>query len=272
MKVSTVLTLIVLFTAIFVAFIAKPLLTAGGLHPKCPKSNLSFSGKRALVVSTSHATLDPSPIPTGLFLSELTGPYYEFLDAGIKVDVASVKGGKIPVDPMSWFPFLTSSCVERYHEDENLQNLMENSKKIDDVNFTDYDLVYFAGGWGAAYDFAQSEVLGQQVTNAHKQKKILGSACHGALAFVSATTEDGKPLVEGKRVTGVTNKQLWEVGAAFFTAVHPETELRNKGAEFEADVGLIDFLHTKVTVDGQIVSGQNQNSGCFVAQKMMELL
>ena len=34
---------------------------------------------------------------------------------------------------------------------------------------------------GAAYYFAQSEVLGQQVTNAHKQKKILGSACHGAL-------------------------------------------------------------------------------------------
>jgi hypothetical protein len=79
------LTLMVLFTAVFVAFIAKPMLTAGGLHPTCPKTNLSFSGKRALVVSTSHSTLDPSPIPTGVFLSELTGPYYEFLDAGITV-------------------------------------------------------------------------------------------------------------------------------------------------------------------------------------------
>ena len=45
-------------------------------------------------------------LPTGVFASEMTVPYYAFLDAGMDVDLASPKGGLIPVDPMS----LKRSC------------------------------------------------------------------------------------------------------------------------------------------------------------------
>ena len=36
-----------------------------------------------------------------VFGSEMTVPYYAFSDAGIEVDIASIKGGKIPVEPRS---------------------------------------------------------------------------------------------------------------------------------------------------------------------------
>jgi len=58
-------------------------------------------GRRALIIATSHDTLGDTGKKTGVFASEMTAPYYAFLDAGMEVDVVSIKGGAIPVEPMS---------------------------------------------------------------------------------------------------------------------------------------------------------------------------
>ena len=71
--------------AILFGLFGRALLNKAGVHPECESKQFNLQGKRALVVSTSHGTLDPLPFPTGLFLSELTGPYYQFLDAGMTV-------------------------------------------------------------------------------------------------------------------------------------------------------------------------------------------
>ena len=61
------------------------------------------AGKRALIVTTSHGVLnapgETTGEATGIAISELTHPYYSYLDAGMKVDVASIKGDQVPVDP-----------------------------------------------------------------------------------------------------------------------------------------------------------------------------
>ena len=57
--------------------------------------------KRVLNVVTSHETLGKTGYPAGLWLSELTHPYFELADNGIEVDIASPKGGKAPIDPFS---------------------------------------------------------------------------------------------------------------------------------------------------------------------------
>jgi hypothetical protein len=72
-----------------------------GIHPKDPEAvELDMAGTSALCIATNHAVLDIG-VATGVFASELTVPYYHFLDAGMQVDVASPLGGIIPVDPMS---------------------------------------------------------------------------------------------------------------------------------------------------------------------------
>ena len=76
----------------------------------------------------------------------------------------------------------------------------------------DYDIIYFSGGWGAAYDFAQSQELADFVTAANASKKLIGSVCHGALALVNVKKENGEPLLKGVKATGVTNKQIKELG------------------------------------------------------------
>ena len=38
---------------------------------------------------------------TGVYASEMTEPYYTFLDAKMEVDIASVQGGGIPIEKLS---------------------------------------------------------------------------------------------------------------------------------------------------------------------------
>ncbi len=249
-----------------------------GLHPTYEGETYDLAGKRALVITTSHGVLnEPGETEgpaTGVMASELTHPYYGFLDAGMHVDVASVKGGPIPIDPQSLNFVVRTPEDERYLEDPALQAKVKNSLRIDDVDFTQYDAIFIAGGWGAAYDLGYSDVLGRKVSEAYyAETPILGSVCHGALGFIRAKDRDGNLLVAGRRMTGVSDKQVHELGIDA-TPQHPETELRKAGVLYESATAFRDMFATHVVVDDErrFVTGQNQNSGHETAHKMMELV
>jgi len=242
-----------------------------GLHPHYTKTEYSLAGKRALIVTTSHDKIDATGKKTGVYASEMTVPYYEFLDAKVIVDIASIKGGKIPIEPISIsYPIATQSD-KRFLKDKSFQDKVNHSLKIEDVDITIYDLVFIAGGWGAAYDLGYSDILGQKITNANAEGKILGSVCHGALGFAKATKANGDPLVKGKKITGVTNKQIKELNITS-TPMHPETALRELGADYQSQKAFPDLFANLIVVDGNIVSGQNQNAGGQAAQSMLALL
>ena len=52
-----------------------------------------------LMVVTSNDRLGDTGKPTGLWLEEFATPYYLFRDEGVKVVLASPKGGKPPMTP-----------------------------------------------------------------------------------------------------------------------------------------------------------------------------
>lgn len=243
-----------------------------GYHPHYePEQQLSFSKGRALVITTSQATLGEDGDATGVFASEMTGPYYVFQDSGLQVDVASIKGGAIPVDPVSFSWYVIAESDQRYQQDDAFQAKVENSIKIDDVDISDYDIVYIAGGWGAAYDLGYSDVLADKMSQAYAQNKAIGAVCHGPLGLLKARKPDGSLLVEGTRLTAVSDRQIAQLFVTE-TPQHPENELRKAGALYEADWSLLDILSNHVVVDGRIVTGQNQNAGEEVAYKLLQLV
>jgi putative intracellular protease/amidase len=247
------------------------LLNILGLHPHFKGRRFNLGGKRALLVTTSHDTLGEQGKKTGVWASEITVPYYEFHDGYMQVDLASIKGGEIPIDPMSLrWPVITPAD-KRFLADLDFQKKVETSLKIDDVDVSVYDIVFIAGGWGAAYDLGTSEVLGRKISQAYANDSILGAVCHGGLGFIQACDKNGEPLIKGRRMTAVTNKQLKELGISI-TPQHPETELRKAGAVFVSETAFQDVLADLTVVDGRIVTGQNQNAGAETAQKMMALL
>ena len=247
------------------------LLNALGLNQPYPGRSFNLDGRRALIVTTSHDTLGDTGRATGVYASEMTVPYYQFLDANMQVDIASIRGGEIPIEPVSLrWPLLTPED-RRFLADSDFQARVKDSLSISQVDFTQYDLVYLAGGWGAAYDLGTSDVLGQKITAAYAAQSILGSVCHGALGFLRASDPNGQPLVQGRRMTAVTDKQVQELGISI-TPLHPERELRQAGAWYESETAFRDIFASHVVIDGALVTGQNQNDGAEVAQRMMELL
>ena len=259
--------------------LALPTIVHGlGLHPTYEGEKYDLKGLRALVITTSHGVLnapgETEGDPTGVMASEFTHPYYGFLDAGMEVDMASVRGGPIPIDPQTLNFVLRTAEDERFLEDPTLQAKVKNSLRIDDVDFTGYDAIFIAGGWGAAYDLGYSDVLGRKVSEAYyAETPILGSVCHGALGFIRAKDRDGKLLIAGREMTGVSDKQVHELGIDV-TPQHPEAELWKAGALYESATAFRDLFATHVVVDHEqrFVTGQNQNSGHETAHEMMRLI
>ena len=260
---------IVVCFGLFLRFGLPLILHAAGLHPEYLGPKYSLPEGRALIITTSHDRLGEDGDKTGVAASEMTEPYYVFKESGMKVDLASIKGGEIPVDPMTLFWFIRSDYDDRYLSDEVFQQQAKNSYRIDDIDFKKYDIIYLAGGWGAAYDLGYSTVLGKKISEAYAAGKVVGGVCHGPLGLLLATDEKGNPLVAGRRLTAVTDKQVKELGITM-TPQHPERELRAAGALFESQTAFRDMLASHTVVDGTIITGQNQNDGVSVAHKMVQ--
>ena len=262
-----------------VAISLPSILNAAGLHPEYEGEQVDLSGKRALIITTSHATLnapgEASGDPTGVFGSEMTEPYYEFLAGGMQVDIASIDGGEVPIDPQSFLYMIKTQADERFLEDAEFQAKVQNSIPISEVDVSKYEVIFLAGGWGPAYDFPESEALARLVSEAYyaDHRPILAGVCHGPLGFVRALDKEGNLLIAGRRMTGVTDKQVKELGIEI-TPYHPETELRKAGALFESETAFRDMFANHVVVDDEerFVTGQNQNAGVEVANTAMVLV
>jgi putative intracellular protease/amidase len=249
---------------------SRRLLQQFGVHPKDPQAvALDMRGTRALCIATNHGVLDIG-VATGVFASELTVPYYCFLDAGMQVDVASPAGGVIPVDPLSMKETIRTPDDDRLLDDRDFREKLTRSLPIASVDFTAYDIIYFAGGWGAAFDLGQSDELGRKVSEAFAAERVIGGICHGPLGLLRARTPDGEPMVKGRRLTAVTDKQIRELGVEI-TPLHPESALRQAGALFEGKSHPArDFFANHFVADGDLITGQNQNAGPMVARMMMQ--
>jgi putative intracellular protease/amidase len=243
---------------------------AMGIHPRYDGPQYRLPGKRVLIVTTSHAQLGAGGARTGVFASEMTAPYYAFLDGGMTIDLASIAGGEIPIDPKSFLWFIEAPSDKRFHNDAEFQRKVKQSLKVDAVDFSRYDIVFLAGGWGAAYDLSDSKALARGLSQAWRNGKVVGGICHGPLGLLHATDESGNSLVKGRHLTAATDRQVAQLGIAQ-TPQHPERELRAAGALFESASAFRDILANHIVADGRLVTGQNQNAGTETAQIMMRI-
>lgn len=82
------------------------------------------------MVLTSHRDMENTDSKTGVWLGEFTDPYYEFLDNGYQVVLASPAGGKPPIDPMSKLIAHITSSNHRFDEDPEAQRATHGSYPI----------------------------------------------------------------------------------------------------------------------------------------------
>jgi putative intracellular protease/amidase len=222
-----------------------------------------------LFIVTSNAVMAPSNEPTGVWLEELTTPYYEFVDAGYEVTIASVSGGDIPIDARSTSEdSMKEESVQRYLKDEVLQAAVKGTRAAADVDASKYAAVFVPGGHGTMWDYPDNPVLAGIIETTLADSRVVASVCHGPAVLVGVKNADGEALVKGKRIAAFTDSEEEVVGLTDAVPFLLESRLRELGAEI---VKVDDFQPLSV-VDGKLVTGQNPASAKAVAQDVMEIL
>ena len=223
------------------------------------------TAKHVLMVLTSHSELGNTGEKTGFWVEEFAAPYYAFIEAGIKVSLASPAGGQPPIDPKSELEDFQTASTKRYDEDKAVQALMANTAKLADVNAEDYDAVFYPGGHGPLWDLTDNADSISLLESFLGANKPVAAVCHATAAFLNLKDAAGEYVVKGKGVTGFTNS---EEDAVQLTDIVPfllEDELIKRGGDYQKVADWNAFA----IQDGLLISGQNPQSSELAAEKLL---
>jgi len=223
---------------------------------------------KILIIATSAAKMTDGD-PTGVWLEELTTPYYAFQDAGAEVTLASIAGGAIPIDARSTKPAgENDASVERYLADPAFQEAVAHTPAFETLDASGFDAVFLPGGHGTMFDYPENAALAKLVSETLEKGKVMAAVCHGPAGLVSAKTKAGDPVVKGRKVAGFTDDEERAVGLDKAVPFLLGTRLRELGANY---VSGPDFAPFAVR-DGNLITGQNPASAEPVAKLVMEAL
>lgn len=216
--------------------------------------------KKVLIVVTNEAQFKDGK-PTGLWLEEAAVPYKVFIKNGLEVDIASVKGGSVPIDPNS----TQNNETKEYHD---VLEKLQQTNSIKDIVFENYEGIFLPGGHGTVFDFPNNNDLENMLAYYKNNDKVIGAVCHGPSAFVGAKLPDGNFLVNDVKLTAFTDSEEKAMNLDQDVPFLLQTQLEKQGARF---VKGPDFdSHT--VADGKFVTGQNPNSSQEVAEKFVNVL
>jgi len=223
---------------------------------------------KVLIVLTSHDTLGNTGRKTGFWLEELAAPYYAFKDAGAEIVLASPKGGKPPLDPKSNEPDAQTEFTHRFEADADAMAQLANTVRLDSVSQADFDTVFYPGGHGPLWDLAENKHSIALIESFIAAGKHVAFVCHAPGVLRHVKTPEGKPLVEGCKVTGFTNTEEEAVGLTHVVPFLVEDELIAKGGIYSKGEDWSSYVLT----DGLLITGQNPTSSAATAEQLLKQL
>ena len=223
---------------------------------------------KILMVLTSHDQLGNTGEKTGFWLEEFAAPYYVFKDDGADITLASPKGCQPPLDPKSDDPDAQTEATKRFKADPAGQAALAHTLKLSDIKATDYDALFYPGGHGPLWDLAEDPDSIALIENFYKAGKPVAAVCHAPAVFRHTKSSDGKPLVQGKSVTGFSNSEETAVGLEKVVPFLLEDELRKNGGNYSKGA---DWQEHCVS-DANLITGQNPASSEGAAKALLAQL
>jgi putative intracellular protease/amidase len=223
--------------------------------------------KKVLFVVTSHDQLGNTGEKTGFWTEEFAAPYYELLDQGIAIEIATPLGGQPPIDPKSEDPSAATEDTKRFDKDTELLSKLKNTKKLADVNQADYDAVFYPGGHGPLWDLTEDKNSIALIEAFYTHDKPVAFVCH-APAVLKNVKVNGAFLVKGKKLTGFSNSEEEAVGLTKIVPFLLEDILQENGAIYSKGGDWQPYA----VEDGLLITGQNPASSKLVAQKILQQL
>ena len=237
---------------------------------------VASSPRRVLMVVASPAVSTTLGGPVGFWASEVVHPYVEFTEAGYAVDLASPRGGPVKPDALS-----DPRDASGYSAHDLLSlgflsspkhaALLEATRKLSDVRVEDHDALLVCGGQAPMFTFREDLTLRRLVRDFLEAGKVTAALCHGTAALLDVTLSDGRPLLEGRTMTGFANVEEDAADQMVGQKVMPfriEDVARGRGANYVRAGAWKPFA----VRDGQLITGQQQNSGRETARLVIQSL
>ncbi len=245
-------------------------LSAFGQH------NAGNMGK-ILMIASNPSVSAQTGWPIGVWYAELAHPYWVFSEAGYTVEIASPDGGEIKFDGFSDPEDASQYAAFDYislgfKKDPAKVALTKNTLKLSEVKPEDYKAVFVCGGQGPMYTFIDNKDLHQFFTNFYLTGKPTAAICHGTCILLKTKLPNGKFLVEGKRWTGFAASEEQYADNFVGKKIQPfriEDEARKMpNSRFEVGTPFSAYA----VKDGNLITGQQQNSGAAAAELVVKAL
>lgn len=216
--------------------------------------------KNILFVLSNVKELDEKH-KTGVWYSEFAEPYIQLKKEGYKLTIASPEGGAVTIDE--------KSIQEKQNSDiENLCNLLENTEKLSDLPYDEYDAVVIPGGHAAMIDLAGNTDVARLIGFFFYEKKLIAAICHGVAALTSARTKDNHPIVENVDLTGFSNEEEKLAGTEKLVPFLLESKLKELGANYSCGKPSAPYT----IEDDMLITSQNAESSKDFAKAIIEKL
>jgi putative intracellular protease/amidase len=232
--------------------------------------------KRVAIIGSNSTTSKQTGWPIGFWWSELTHPFWEFVDHGYSVDIYSPDGGALQAD--SWSDPRDESKYSAHDlislgficSNEH-SKLIENTLAIDKLTVDDYDALLFVGGQAPMYTFYDDPRVHELVAQCYQSGKVTAVLCHATCILLKAKV-NGKLLVTGKTWTGFANSEERFADEFVGKRIQPfwiEDEAKKlTGTNFIVS----SRFKAHAVRDGHLITGQQQYSGAAVARLVIEAL
>ena len=196
-------------------------------------------------------------------------PYYEILDAGYSIDVASPAGGKAPLDPSSVEAFKSDPLCTRFQGDSVAQSLVSATIPLFEIQHTAYEAIFYVGGHGPCFDLYKDINSIELIQKFIAAGKPVSAVCHGPVVFVNVKDAQGEHFVKGKKLTCFTNVEEEQAGLTHAIPFLVQSRLTELGGSFEQAP---EPWGEYVTRDGLLITGQNPASAGKTAKVLLEAL
>lgn len=220
--------------------------------------------KKILFVVTSHGELGNTGKKTGYWLSEVTHPWKVLKDAGFEIDFVSPKGGSCPVEGVDE----KDPINKEFAQDVAAQKKLNLTMKPSDVKAEEYKGIFYAGGHGVMWDYANNKDLAEIARKIYENGGVIAAVCHGPAGLVNIKLSNGQYLVKGKKINSFTNSEEKAVALDKVVPYALETALKDHGAKFECS----DNFQSHVVVNDRVITGQNPMSASAVGYAMANAL
>ncbi|MBC9914794.1 type 1 glutamine amidotransferase domain-containing protein [Chitinophaga varians] len=235
-------------------------------HPAAAqtKKQVKQMEKKILFVVTSHDQKGNTGQPTGYYLAEVAHPWDVLHTAGYEIDFVSPRGGKAPVDGFN----LEDPINKKFWDNAEYQQKVTHTMQPSAVDPSKYAAIFYAGGHGAMWDFADNAELAGIARKIYEAGGVVSAVCHGPAGLVNIQLSNGKYLVDGKKINAFTNEEEAAVKLDNVVPFLLETTLITRGAIFEKS-GL---WQPHVVTDQRVVTGQNPASAKGVGEATLAVL